>query len=87
KEIASYIARDSPEAARRWLARLQERARLAAETPFAGRVVPEFSVPDLREVLVGNYRIVYRVGSEAIQVIAVFEGHRLLPSEPPDLKK
>ncbi len=77
--IGRYIARDNPGAARRWLEQLRERARLAAENPLAGRVVPELGREDVREVFLRSYRIVYVVGEDAVDVLTVFEGHRLLP--------
>ena len=76
--IGRYIARDDPVAARRWLERLRARARSAAKKPRVGRVVPELQREDLREVLLRTYRIVYRVREDAIHVLTVFEGHRLL---------
>lgn len=76
REIDAYIGRDSPEAARRWIERLRDRARRAALHPAAGRMVPERRRPDLREVFVAGYRIVYRVRAEGIDVLTVFEGHR-----------
>ncbi len=76
--IGRYIARDNPHAARRWVEQLRERARQAAENPLAGRVVPELG-RDVREVFLRSYRIVYSVGEEAVDVLTVFEGHRLLP--------
>ena len=48
---------------------------------MSGRIVPEYRRQDLREVLQGNYRIVYLVRKDAIEVVTVFEGHRLLPEE------
>ena len=39
--IGRYIPRDDPPAARRWNEQLRERARLAAENPLAGRLVPD----------------------------------------------
>jgi len=78
KEIGRFIARDRPAAARGWVARLQDRARPAARTPRAGRVVPEIGDPEVREVLVEHYRIVYRIRGKAIEILTVFEGHRLL---------
>lgn len=75
--ISRYIARDDPLAARQWIGRLRERARKAAATPLAGRVVPELQRTDIREVFVRTYRIVYRVHEDAIDVLTVFEGHRL----------
>ena len=50
--------------------------------PHAGRVVPEFDRDDIREVIVGNYRIVYRVRATEVLVLTVFESHKLL-GEPP----
>lgn len=47
--------------------------------PHAGRQVPELGRDDIREVLVRGYRIVYRVGPNGIDILTVFEGHRLLP--------
>ena len=77
--IGRYIARDNPPAARGWIEQLRERARLAAENPLTGRVVPELGRDDVREVFLRSYRIVYSVGADAIDVLTVFEGHRLLP--------
>jgi hypothetical protein len=40
--------------------------------------VPEFDRDDIREVLVGTYRIVYQVNATGIAVLRVIEGHRRL---------
>lgn len=77
-EIGRYIAKDSRGAARQWVARLKDRATAAAKTPRAGRQVPELARDDIREVIEGSYRIVYRVLPRAIEVLTVFEGHRTL---------
>ena len=77
-QIRRYIARDKPGAARRWVARLRQRARDAASHPRAGRRVPELGRDDVREVLLRNDRIVYRILESEIHVLTVFEGHRTL---------
>ena len=41
-------------------------------------MVPEVDRPDIREVILENYRIVYLVGATRITILAVFESHRLL---------
>lgn len=46
--------------------------------PESGRVVPEANDSALREVVYSNYRIVYRVTPEAVEVVAVYHGARLL---------
>lgn len=80
-EIGRYIARDKPEAARRWVERLRKQAQAAAEMPQAGRRVPEVDRDDVREVLVRRYRVVYQIHLSEIRVLTVFEGHRLLPRD------
>ena len=82
--ISEYISDDSPKAAAAWLERIHRRLELAAETPFAGRMVPEFGRADVREVFVRTYRLVYRVEASGIAVLTVFEGHRLIPDIPAD---
>ncbi len=47
---------------------------------MAGRVVPELDRDDIREVIVRGYRIVYLVGDASVEILSVFEGHRLLRS-------
>jgi plasmid stabilization system protein ParE len=78
-QIARFIARDNPEAARKWIATLRERARAAARMPRAGRRVPELGPDDVREVVVRRYRIVYQVSPGGIVVLVVFESHRQFP--------
>lgn len=76
--IGAYIATDDPTAATRWLTRLVKRAELVAALPLAGRVVPEVDRDDVREVFVRRYRIVYQVRADAVFILTVFEGSRLL---------
>ena len=81
RAIGRYISEDDPRAARQWVERLRQRAIEAAATPKAGRRVPEVEREDIREVLLRSYRIVYRVVRDGIEVLTVFEGHRLLPGD------
>lgn len=75
-EIERFIAQDSPQRAIEFIDRLLEKGGSIASFPEMGRVVPEFSRSDIREILVGNYRIVYRTTSSQIVILTVFEGHR-----------
>lgn len=77
-EIRRFIARDKPEAARRWVERLRASAVNAASAPFSGRRLPELDRDEIREIIVGNYRIIYRVLATEIHVLTVLEGHQLL---------
>ena len=77
--IGDFIAVDNPVAAERWVGVLMAAAQRAAVAPRAGRRVPELGRDDVREVLKRTYRIVYRVKRGSVQVLPVFEGHRLFP--------
>ena len=79
--IRDFIARDSIPAADRWVARLIAAAAQAATAPLAARQVPEIGRSDVRELLLRSYRIVYRVSGDHIDVLTVFEGHRLFPTD------
>jgi plasmid stabilization system protein ParE len=48
----------------------------AAMFPRMGREVPELNDPDIRELIVRKYRVIYRVESEAIKLGAVIHGAR-----------
>ncbi len=75
--IRRYIAEDNPTAATKWIKRLKARAENSVHAPLAGRKVPELSRDDIREVIEGNYRIVYRIDADLITILTVFEAHRL----------
>lgn len=77
--IGDYIAEDNPRAAERWVGKLLDKARAAAEAPLAGRMVPEIGMDSVREVFLRTYRIVYRIRGDEVQILTVFEGHRRLP--------
>nr|WP_320193625.1 type II toxin-antitoxin system RelE/ParE family toxin [uncultured Desulfobacter sp.] len=79
--IKRHFAMDNPAAAKRWTEILRNRARKALDAPLAYREVPEFSRNDIRELVEGNYRIVYQVFSDKLVILTVFEGHRLFPVE------
>lgn len=79
--IGDYIARDDARAAERWIEQLLATAVRASRNPLAGRLVPEVGRNEVREVFKRTYRIVYRVSRDRIEVLTVFEGHRLFPGD------
>ena len=71
EEIYSWIAADDKEAAARWIARIIDRADQIATFSMSGRVVPEFNMPQIREVMEGPYRIIYHISADRIEVLTV----------------
>ncbi len=82
-EIEEHVAQDDPAAAERLVERLLRAGASLARFPNRGRAVPERPAGGLRELIVGNYRVVYRVSAGRVQVLTIFEGHRLFPEEIP----
>jgi toxin ParE1/3/4 len=77
-EIEDFVSRDNPQAAVKLVTRLIDKAGALTKFPQMGRQVPEIPGSDLRELIDGNYRIVYRIRKN-VEIITVFEAHRLLP--------
>ncbi len=59
EEIVTYIAADDPQAAERFGQQLISQAEAIGSHPFAGRAVPEFGDPKIRERIFRPYQIVH----------------------------
>jgi toxin ParE1/3/4 len=70
-EIADWIAADRPEAADRLVEGLLGAVERLARFPESGRQVPGFERRDLREVVFRGYRILYRLGTERVEILTV----------------
>ncbi len=79
--IYGYIALNSPTYANRMVDRITHRSEQIADQPLSGRKVPEYQTEDIRELIEKPYRIIYRIKSDQIDVLAVLHGARLLPEE------
>ena len=78
--VADYIARDSPYYAAALVREVRDAARSLAFFANRGRKVPEFEAISLRELLVGNYRLIYQVSEKKVFVVAFIHGARDLAS-------
>jgi toxin ParE1/3/4 len=80
-DAIAFVREESPIAGDGLLSRSLERLRQLRDFPESGRSVPEF--PDLpyREVLVNPYRFFYRVGADAVWIVAVWH-ERQVPTSP-----
>ena len=75
-EIAAYIAADRPTAAAKWVNELFANVAALRDHPRRGRRVPEVGRADVREVLHGTYRMIYRVDPTRLVVLTVRHGRR-----------
>ena len=82
-EIAEFISKDSVRYAQMTVKYLFESPSLLKTHPKAGRVVPEFKEENLRELVRGSYRIVYRiVDKNRIDILTVHHSARLFKNSP-----
>jgi toxin ParE1/3/4 len=81
QEIEEYISRDNSKTAAEFVDKLILVADTLVDNPKKGRVVPELSLVNIREILYKNYRIVYLVKKSSVDVLTVFDGHQLLKKE------
>ena len=77
--IHAYIVRSSPRYAALHVELLFAAADRLRQFPESGRIVPELGRTEVRELLVGSYRIVYLVGPGVVHILTVFHGARLFP--------
>jgi plasmid stabilization system protein ParE len=76
--ICLFIARDSPEMAATFADRVLRATDRLASFPRLGRAVPESGIENIREVIVGSYRVIYRIRQDEVHLLTVHHGARLL---------
>ena len=82
KSIRDYIAQDSVRYASITINRIYNRAQILSNQPLAGRIVTEFDDPKIRELIIGNYRLVYLIiNEESIEILRIYNSARLLKKE------
>ncbi len=77
-DIIDYIAQDSLEFALSFYDQVKEKLENLTEFPNMGRKVPELDDPNIRELIFRNYRLIYRIMGDKIQIVRVFHGSRIL---------
>jgi len=76
RELHAYIARDSELYASGFVERLIWATERLADHAEMGRVVPESNNESIRELLYQNYRIIYRLKDDRVEVLSVIHGAR-----------
>jgi plasmid stabilization system protein ParE len=83
EEIAGRIAEDRPLAAEAWVEEIFASLLRLEQFPESGREVPEVRRAEVREVIQGKYRVIYRIESEEISVLTVRDSRQ--QTTPEDL--
>ena len=77
-----YAAQAAPEVGERIVREVLASVEELAEFPESGRVVPEFDVPLLRELVPPPFRVVYRLDAERVRIVRVWRSERLMEKLP-----
>lgn len=78
--LAEYIAKDSDFYAAAFVQEILDVSRSLDEFPDRGRIVPEYGNPDVRELFVREYRLIYSVEKSRIVILGLVHGKRDLKS-------
>ena len=79
-EIADYIAKDKPLAAEKWINIVFAKVEQLESSPEIGRIVPEINNNQFRELIYGNYHIIYRIEKKQISILTIRHGKQILPT-------
>jgi addiction module RelE/StbE family toxin len=80
KSIRAFIERDSLRYGRLVAERLFEATSQIETFPHSGRIVPELGRENVRELVLGEYRLVYHLRADVAVVMTVFRSSRLFPT-------
>ena len=83
-KISDYIAQNSPMAAERWVHSIFDRVEQIKDFSKIGRSVPEINRKDIRELIIANHRIIYRLEPKVVSILTVRHTRQILPDEDID---
>jgi toxin ParE1/3/4 len=80
RDIWEFIARDNEDAADRWIARIVEAFDMLARNPHIGHTRTDLADRQFLFWPIGEYLAIYRIVNEDIEIVAVTQGARDIPS-------
>jgi addiction module RelE/StbE family toxin len=77
-DIANFIAKDSEDYAKIFVRKIVDQVERIPDFPQLGRVVPDIQDEQVRERTYQNYRLIYRVKNDSIEIVRIFHHGRQL---------
>ncbi len=84
ESIHAYISRDAEVYADSVIAEIFDAVDRLIHFPLSGRIVPEINENNTREIILGNYRVIYDTNKDVVRILAVLHGARLFPEKRKD---
>jgi plasmid stabilization system protein ParE len=78
-DIIEHIALDSIFYASNFGGKILKLIEKLEYFPDIGRIVPEYNILSLRELIYQNYRIIYKINNHSIYIIYIGHNAKLLP--------
>jgi plasmid stabilization system protein ParE len=75
--LAEYIAKDSIFYAASFVQKVLDISRSVSEFSERGRIVPELDNPNIREIFVKEYRLIYHIKESQIDILGLIHGKRI----------
>ena len=77
ESIARFISKDSEKYARLQIFRLRQRTKILNSQIYSGKIVPEMEKENIRELIEGSYRIIYKiVNDQRVDILTVHHTSR-----------
>ena len=73
-----YVDQEVPDAGKKLLREIISQVERFADFPESGRIVPEFGIVNLREIIFPPFRIVYRLDKNRVRIVRIWRSERLL---------
>ena len=73
-----YVRQQVPETGERLIRKVFYQIERLSDFPESGRIVPEFDLDNLREIIYPPFRLVYRLDQKRIRIVRVWRSERML---------
>ncbi len=80
RSIRQYYADTSPRYAQRLIEKILHRCEQLSTMPELGAIVEEYGLPQIRQFIESDHRIIYRIGADGIEVLAIRHGAQSWPN-------
>ncbi len=71
EEICTFIELNSPKAAKKWVSDIFDKELLLRDNPMIGKIMPEEGNESVRQIIIGNYRLIYELHGKNIHILTV----------------
>ncbi|HAW78259.1 MAG TPA: plasmid stabilization protein [Balneola sp.] len=82
EECTDYFALDHIPTAIKWAEEIDDHCEQLRSQPDSGRIVPEFNRDEIKELIHGNYRLVYEIKPDRIYMLTIWHTSQILPEKP-----